>query len=131
MGRTQAFTCGHLRHGIWTGNGTRRQRIFAMTKPVPVSAMPDRRGEGSMAAASCLAPGDSAGTALPGQHSASPPSCDEARVRRLNPTWAIFRQADCAYTARRDAWGNQQIICVPTLEELEARLLALQRDPVV
>lgn len=100
-----------------------------MTKPAPVSTMPDRRPAGNAAAASRPAPG--AGAALPGQHRASPPSCDEAlaRVRRLNPTWAIFRQVGCAYTARRDAWGNQQIITVPTLEELEARLLALQRDP--
>ena len=56
-------------------------------------------------------------------------SCDEVlvRVRCLDPAWVIVRNDDGTFTARRDAWGNQQIITVPTLEELAARLLALQR----
>jgi hypothetical protein len=49
------------------------------------------------------------------------------RVRGLDPAWVIVRNRDGTFTARRDAWGNQQIITVPTLEELAARLLALQR----
>ena len=49
------------------------------------------------------------------------------RVRGLDPAWVIVRNHDDTFTARRDAWGNQQIITVPTLEELAARLLALQR----
>ena len=59
----------------------------------------------------------------------SEPSCDElmVRVRGLDPAWVIVRNHDDTFTARRDAWGNQQIITVPTLEELAARLLALQR----
>lgn len=52
-----------------------------------------------------------------------------ARVRRQNPTWVIVANENGTYTARRDFWGNQQLVTVPTLEELEVRLQPSQRDP--
>ena len=53
-----------------------------------------------------------------------------ARARCQYPAWVIVRNEDGTYTARRAFWGNQQLITVPTLGELEARLQALQPDPV-
>jgi hypothetical protein len=54
---------------------------------------------------------------------------DLALVRRRNPTWVIVCNEGGTYTARRDWWGNQQILTVPTLAELDARLQALDRGP--
>lgn len=48
-----------------------------------------------------------------------------AQVRRLNPGWVIVSNPNGTFTARRDFWGNQQIITVPTLGELHARLQVL------
>jgi hypothetical protein len=57
------------------------------------------------------------------------PAEDLALVRRRNPTWVIVCNEDGTYTGRRDWWGNQQILTVPTLAELDARLQALDRGP--
>ena len=54
------------------------------------------------------------------------PAEDLALVRRRNPTWVIVRNEDGTYTARRDWWGSQQILTVPTLAELAASLQALR-----
>jgi hypothetical protein len=48
-----------------------------------------------------------------------------AQVRRRNADWVIVTNPDGTFTARRDFWGSQQIITVPTLGELHARLQAL------
>lgn len=50
-----------------------------------------------------------------------------ARARCQNPAWVIVRNEDGTYTARRAFWGNQQLITVPTLCELETRLQASSR----
>jgi hypothetical protein len=54
------------------------------------------------------------------------PAEDLALVRRRNPTWVIVSNEDGTYTARRDWWGSQQILTVPTLAELAASLQALR-----
>jgi hypothetical protein len=97
-----------------------------MTEPAPISAMPDRHPAENVAVASCPASADPAEAALPG-HGPCLPSCDEAldRVRRLNPGWVIVANPDGTFTVRRDFLGNQQLITVPTLGELHARLQAL------
>jgi hypothetical protein len=58
------------------------------------------------------------------------PAEDLELVRRRNPTWVIVHNENRTYTARRDWWGNQQILTVPTLAELHARLQALDQGPV-
>ena len=58
------------------------------------------------------------------------PAGDLELVRRRNPTWVIVDNEDRTYTARRDWWGNQQILTVPTLAELDASLQALDQGPV-
>ena len=59
----------------------------------------------------------------------SEPDWDEvrARITLLDPAWVLVRNENRWYSARRDYWGNQQIITAPTLEELEASVLALHR----
>lgn len=57
------------------------------------------------------------------------PSEGLALVRRRNPTWVIVGNENDTYTARRDWWGSQQILTVPTLAELDASLQALDRGP--
>jgi hypothetical protein len=57
------------------------------------------------------------------------PAEDLALVRRRNPTWVIVGNENGTYTARRDWWGNQQILTVPTLAELDASLQALDQGP--
>ena len=57
------------------------------------------------------------------------PAEDRAHVRRRNPTWVIVDNDNGTYTGRRDWWGNQQILTVPTLAELDARLQAVDRGP--
>jgi hypothetical protein len=57
------------------------------------------------------------------------PAEDLALVRRRNPTWVIVGNENGTYTARRDWWGSQQILTVPTLAELDASLQALDRRP--
>jgi len=47
----------------------------------------------------------------------------------VNIDAAIVRMDDGSYRAMRDWWGDQQIIRVPTLEELDERLLALPPGP--
>ncbi len=91
--------------------------------------MPDRHPAENAAADACPASGDPVGPVLPGQRCTSRLASDGvlACVTCLDPAWVIVRNHDGTFTARRDAWGNQQIITVPTLEELAARLLALQR----
>lgn len=49
-----------------------------------------------------------------------PPADGLAQVRCRNPAWVIVCNSDGTYTARRDFWGSQQIITVPTLDELQA-----------
>ncbi len=46
-------------------------------------------------------------------------------VQARHRSWAITRPDDHSYLALRDWYGNQQIIRVPTLEELDERLQAL------
>jgi hypothetical protein len=58
------------------------------------------------------------------------PAGNLALVRRRNPTWVIVDNENGTYTARRDWWGSQQILTVPTLAELDNRLQALDRGPV-
>jgi hypothetical protein len=43
-------------------------------------------------------------------------------ARRRHPAWVIVCNQDGTYTARRDRHGNQQIITVPTVAELDAIL---------
>jgi hypothetical protein len=57
------------------------------------------------------------------------PAEDLALVRRRNPTWVIVGNENGTYTARRDWWGSQQILTVPTLAELDASLQALDQGP--
>ena len=57
------------------------------------------------------------------------PAEDLALVRRRNPTWLIVDNQNGTYTARRDWWGNQQILTVPTLAELDTTLQALDHGP--
>jgi hypothetical protein len=57
------------------------------------------------------------------------PAEDLALVRKRNPTWVIVANQNGTYTARRDWWGNQQILTVPTLAELDSRLQALDPGP--
>ncbi len=57
------------------------------------------------------------------------PTENLAHVRRRNPTWVIVDNDNGTYTGRRDWWGNQQILTVPTLAELDARLQALDGGP--
>lgn len=61
--------------------------------------------------------------------SGSDPAADLALVRRRNPTWVIVANENGTYTARRDWWGSQQILTVPTLAELDTRLQALDPGP--
>ena len=58
------------------------------------------------------------------------PAEDLELVRRRNPTWVIVHNENRTYTARRDWWGNQQILTVPTLAELDATLRALDHGAV-
>ena len=53
------------------------------------------------------------------------PVAELQALRDRHRSWAIVRMDDGSYRAMRDWWGNQQIIRVPTLEELDERLLAL------
>jgi hypothetical protein len=55
------------------------------------------------------------------------PADDLALVRRRNPTWVIVGNENGTYTTLRAWWGNQQILTIPTLAELDSRLQAL--DP--
>jgi hypothetical protein len=57
------------------------------------------------------------------------PAEDLALVRRRNPTWVIVGNDNGTYAARRDWWGSQQILTVPTLAELDASLQALDQGP--
>jgi hypothetical protein len=50
-----------------------------------------------------------------------------AQVRRWNPSWVIVRNEDGTYTGRRDWWGNQQIMTLPSLAELDGVLQALNQ----
>jgi hypothetical protein len=50
---------------------------------------------------------------------------DLAQVRRQNPAWVIVHNEDGTYTGRREWWGNQQIMTLPTLAELAAVLQGL------
>jgi hypothetical protein len=58
------------------------------------------------------------------------PNGDLELVRHRNPTWVIVHNENSTYTARRDWWGNQQILTVPTLAELDATLQALDQGAV-
>lgn len=53
------------------------------------------------------------------------PVAELQAVRERHRSWAIVRMDDGSYRAMREWWGDQQIIRVPTLEELDERLLAL------
>ncbi len=53
------------------------------------------------------------------------PVAELQAVRDRHRSWAIVRMDDGSYRAMREWWGDQQIIRVPTLEELDERLLAL------
>jgi hypothetical protein len=55
---------------------------------------------------------------------------DLRQVRRQHPTWVIVRNEDGTYTGRRDWCGNQQIMTLPTLGELDAVLRALDHGPM-
>ena len=57
------------------------------------------------------------------------PTENLAHVRRRNPTWVIVDNDNGTYTGRRDWWGSQQILTVPTLAELDASLQALDQGP--
>lgn len=53
------------------------------------------------------------------------PVAELQAVRDRHRSWTIVRMDDGSYRAMREWWGDQQIIRVPTLEELDERLLAL------
>jgi hypothetical protein len=52
------------------------------------------------------------------------------RVRHRHPGWVIVCNEDGTYTARRDSFGNQQILTVPTLAELDLILRGIQQGPI-
>jgi hypothetical protein len=52
------------------------------------------------------------------------------QVQRRNPTWVIVHNQNGTYTGRRDWWGNQQIMTLPTLAELDAVLQAHNHGPI-
>jgi hypothetical protein len=50
---------------------------------------------------------------------------DLQSIQARHRSWAIVQLDDGSYRAMREWWGNQQIIRVLTLSELDARLSAL------
>jgi hypothetical protein len=99
--------------GAWCALTGRRHRGSSLRR---IARQPGRRSRRAWSGASDMRVPDEAE--------------DLAQVRRQNPTWVIVHNENGTYTGRRDWWGNQQIMTLPTLAELATVVHGLNHDPM-